>query len=285
MRPTPILVCGAIVAAFTPAPAYCFWPFSPDEFTATAGFTNHTGSAANDLHVDVTGISSASDAFSPQFNNSYIIPPASLNFDGGTVNNGGFANVSWTYLDYSAFATDAVWTADGKPIGGSNAFIAPVFSKGEGVGSVLVGIMNLLSPGSSQPAGRNPQAGAGISYSNLQIVNNANASFFTPGGYVAGMATGTPVSLLVPSSGILGPGLTMIADFNPTVSPLEYSAGSILINGDLYAKGATRVEAAVPEPGGLTLVLLGVPGVTALWWMQRRAARSLGRTGGTGGPV
>src|SRR4029077_15837009 len=45
------------------------------------------------------------------------------------------------------------------------------------------------------------QGQTAIIYSGLHFVAGANAAFYTPDQFVAGMATGNPVSLLIPSSG------------------------------------------------------------------------------------
>ncbi len=210
---------------------------------------NNTGAAANDLHVNLVHVATGSAPTAPPF-----APGAtgglSMTFAGGTVPAGGTATVSWQ----SKFASDLLdptdpgnWTFNGAASGNvtvASLNLVPVYVD-LGGGNVLVRINNI--------------GASAVAYSNLQIFNGADAAHFTPADYVAGLTTGTPVALLIQPQGTFAPGLTDVASFAPTVSPAQYSGGSMLIDGGLYAQAG-----AVPEPATWALFAVGAALLLAL---------------------
>jgi len=202
----------------------------------------NNGAPANDLHVNLIHVATGSAPTAPPF-----APGATgaltISFAGGTVAAGGAATVSWQ----SKFASDTLhpitpgnWTFNGVASGNvtlASVNLRPLYED-LGGGTVLVLVENTGT--------------SAVAYTQLQLSNGADAAFFTPGDYVAGLATGTPVTLLAPASGVFAPGVTQIAVFSPTLLSNQYAGGSVLIDGDLYAHAAN-----VPEPQTWTLFAVG----------------------------
>jgi hypothetical protein len=79
-------------------------------------------------------------------------------------------------------------------------------------------------------------SGVPVTYSNLAIYTGANSGYFTPSQFISGMETsGTPVMLLVPSSGTFPVGMTPLANLTASSSSAYYDGMTITINSDAEA--------------------------------------------------
>jgi hypothetical protein len=238
------LACGLVLMTFNFARADFLLP----NHAHSQKMKNNTGAAANDLHVNLIHVATGKAPTAPPF-----APGATggfgIDFAGGAVPAGGTSTVSWE----SKFASDTLdptdpghWTFNNANIG--DVTLASVNLRPQyqdlGGGLVLASIQNTGSP---------------VSYTGLQVFNNANASFFSPSDFVSGLPSGVPVGLLAPANGVFNNGLTQIAQFSPATSPLLYAGGSVEVGGDLFA----HASSAAPEPS--SLVLLCVALLLASW--------------------
>ena len=241
-----MLGCVIALGALVPAPANAgLWP----DHVIWVDLKNNTGVNVNDVHLNllhrISKTSGPGDFGSTKFSNVAFFNgnPFTLDLSGadairpGVVAPGGSAGVGW----WSNFPSDTNvtghWTNNGVQQGGQfqvgNAEEA--FNiQDNGNGTVTVALEN---------NGTTP-----VGYSGLQVYKDAPWSSFTAGDAYADMTSGTSVSLLVPSSGILAPGTMTVATFTP--SEFTYFAQSVSIDGDIMA-----VASAIPEPGGTIMVL------------------------------
>jgi hypothetical protein len=107
-------------------------------------------------------------------------------------------------------------------------------------------------------------ASTAVAYSGLVVDNGAPISDYDAADFQPDMGLGSPVSLLLPSSGILAANSTTnVATFTP--SALGYEAESITVDGAILALGEAEDTAfpAVPEPSSLILVLSSLGCLTA----------------------
>ncbi|MFO0951618.1 MAG: hypothetical protein U0835_10790 [Isosphaeraceae bacterium] len=249
------LALAALLTGSTPVWADFLLP----NHSHTETVTNNTGKTANDLHVNLVHPATGKNPTAPPFPNSSGTGDTHIDFSGANVANGGKAVVNWQ----SKFASDTLfpgnegnWTFNNGDIGAVTVAASYGLNfQDNGGGSVTVSLVN----NESSP----------ITYSNLQVYNNADGAFFSPQDYLlGGQTTGTPVSLLVGPSGSFSPGSTPVVTFNPTLDPALYSSGSVLLNGNLIGLGSS----SVPEPGPLHLALLLSPAL--LMMVKRRRARA-----------
>ncbi len=249
------IVVGSSVASSTSAQADFLLP----DYNHTNTIRNRTGRVANDLHVNVP--TQPDDPSSPNFPTSKA-NVRSIDYSGANIGVGGKATVNFTSKQARDMVLDGNWTSNGANIGnfGLSSIVAVNLDfQNLGNGQVLVLATNFQD--------------SDLGYSGLQVFNNAPGSLFGSADYVNGMASGTPVSLLVPESGLLVAGVsTPIVQFNPTLDASLFSGGRALIDGDSFAIGAS-----IPEPSALVLVAIGAMGVGLAVRFQKR--RGDGRNG------
>jgi hypothetical protein len=219
--------------------------FLLSDFKHTETITNNTGKTANDLHVTalhpITDGAPTSNRFGVGTNSLF-----GMDFNGATCPPNKKATINWG----SKFATDGTiggnWTANGTNIGNFGGVEVGVLFQNNGGGSVTVTFVN--------------STGGPVSYSGLQIFTGASGVLFTNSLYVQGETTGTPVGLLVSSSGTFAAGDTTIATFMPSLT--GYNAGSVNLGGNFVGSGLFATGgSAVPEPATLFLFATGVIGL------------------------
>jgi hypothetical protein len=237
-----ILFVGCVLVVDVPSASA---NFLLSDFKHTVTIPNDTGKAANDLHV--TGIHPITDG-APTSNMGGVGTSSGhdMNFTGGLVQASGSATINWG----SKFGTDGTiggnWSANGTNIGNFGGVEVGVLFQNNGGGSVTVTFVN--------------NTGGPVSYSGLQIFTAASGVLFTNSLYVQGETTGTPVGLLVSSSGTFAAGDTTIATFMPSLT--GYNAGSVNLGGNFVGSGLFATGgSAVPEPGTLFLFATGAIGL------------------------
>lgn len=243
-----VLGMGARAKACDPAP-------TPHLALLTIPLQNQTGMTANELQVDLT-----QSAFVPP---TPLAPPMTyqatgplgtntLHFKGGSVAANSTVPVTWESFSDSR-VTGGAWSRDGSFLGD--------------FGPQPISVDTSISS-SSLTVGLDNTTGKPLPYSNLFGFRGVDGHFFTPADYLFGLEElGSPVTLLVDSSGILAPGVTEIAmvsnsvgsgaenALGPLVSP--YDGGIITIDGLQYSMGVSERAAvsAVPEPSTLLLLV------------------------------
>jgi len=246
MRRATSLVFGVVaclsLAASTPARA----DFLLSNYNHTNTIRNRTGRVASDLHVEVP--TQPSDPSSPAFTTAKA-EARSIDFSGGTVGINGTATINFK----SKQARDMVLAGNWTGAGGANIGAFDLKSivavnldfHNLGNGEVVVFATNLQD--------------TALAYSGLQVFNDAPISLFGSADYFNGMASGTPVSLLIPESGVLAVGDTIpIVQFSPTLNPELFSGGRVLFDADQVP---FAIGASVPEPSALVLIAIGAASV------------------------
>ena len=178
----------------------------------------------------------------------------------GTVKkNGGSTTVAW----FSAFADATVLAA--------SYWTNPAGPPGTNIGAVT--LLNPLgfnlqqnTDGTISVFADNP--GSAVAYSGLSIENGAPIGDYDAADFVSDMGLGSTVSTLIPSSGTLPSGTTLLATFTPSTT--GYEAESITVSGAVVALGELEAS-AVPEPSSLVLALSGF---SMTVWLYRRRQRA-----------
>jgi hypothetical protein len=97
-------------------------------------------------------------------------------------------------------------------------------------------------------------------YTNLEVFRNcATSPYYNNGDLADGFASGTPVSLSVPTSGSFPPGNTAVATFVPSATSANYDSGTVTVSGDVYdgaILGGSQV--GVPLPAWVTTTLAAI---------------------------
>jgi len=208
---------------------------------------NKTGKTANDLHLTFghkTGNPSCD-----QLTNTVGSTDGgySYTFDTGSVPSSSSATVRWS----SSYSTEQIqsgyWTFNGTNIGNFGEITAFLGYTNNPDGTAVVMFVN-------------PQTNA-VAYSNLMIFTGASQADFNPGAFVQGMTSGQFVETFVGSAGTFAPGTTILTEFRPSLA--GYTAGSVFVNGGLFAFGSSPfAELSSPlDWGSQVLVqLAGDPG-------------------------
>jgi hypothetical protein len=213
----------------------------------SAQLVNRTGKTANDLHVNFahkTGNPSCTPmtTTAAAANGGY-----SYDFSGGSVPPSGSATVTWS----SSFSPDQIqdgyWTFNGTNIG--------TF----GESTVTLNLTN--NPDGTAVVTLDSTASGPVTYANLQVFTGANQAYFTPASFVAHMTSGQAVTTLIAPSGVLLPGKTLVAAFQPSLA--GYTAASVLsVSGNEALGSSPSPELLVPILFGnqVLLNLSGDPG-------------------------
>jgi hypothetical protein len=210
----------------------------------TYSYKNTTGKVANDLHMT---LNSNPDAGGKVTSSAFSTPALTANvvvLNGGSVANSSSATVTFTpKLDTLNWVENSYWsdkfgnnigaTATAGLSGGSDLYVADA-----GSGNLDVLINN---------------AGPPVAYDSLAMYTGADPQYYGTDQYLTQLSTGTTagVTLLVPQTGTLASGTTLIALVKP--APSGYTGLSGNIDGLPYG----TVIFVVPEPGSLALVLGG----------------------------
>jgi hypothetical protein len=211
------------------------------DYWHTVVIKNTTGATANDLHVNLVH-PAVGDPVGPAFPTiTKTADSKGIDFSGaGGIPNGSSTGISWQ----SEFASDSLdpanpgfWTFNGANIGNITVTRAV---------AMLPQIDNLPS-GPVITVAVNNMSSSPLQFSGLQVYTGADLSTFNGTDYLTGMTSG--VLALSVASGTLSPGVNTLGSF--TLSPFGYTAGQMLVEGDLVGLGG-----AVPEPA--TYVLVGV---------------------------
>ena len=165
--------------------------------------TNNTGTAANDItlslphpSVAVAGFSLSSTAFAGGTFTGLGTDTVTITGPAGSsvAGNGGTDKVGWISKYASdVLLADSFWTFNGANIG-AVTLNNPVGlnATDNGNGTITVSVDNMSSFAQA--------------YSSLSVSNGAPASDYDAADAYADMGLGSPVSLLIPSSGTLAPG-------------------------------------------------------------------------------
>lgn len=231
---------------------------------------NSTGLTANDLTVDFKyAVGDWSTAIAPPFKSRHDASGNSGSFNDGTVANKGSAAVTVETDDRNTIS-GGFWSNDSGPIGSfGDVSLAGTTSHSGGMGTISL-INKTLEP---------------LPYSNLFGFRDAPGAYFNTKDYLFGLEElGTPVTLLVPSSGTLAPGVTDIYTYSigasgsafAALSEFPYAGGIVTIGGLQYAAAESEqpAAAAVPEPSTLHLALAALVLLALARYRQRRRQAS-----------
>ncbi len=213
---------------------------------------NTTGQTADDLHVTVdynlngTKPTVTGGTFPPSTDATNGGKTFNFTTTGAGVPDKGSVTVNWETQANSVMSDNiaigsSYWTQGGEKLQDgfevSSADLNSTYTD-MGSGQFAIAVVN---------------TGAPIAYSGLQIVTGADGSYDTLDDYLNGMATGTPATLLVPSSGTFASGTTQVAVITRSSSNGVYDAGQVLIEGQTWGEGATA-----PEPSAGALAVAGL---------------------------
>jgi hypothetical protein len=219
------------------------------------GIVNDTGTAANDLHVNVVHPPTGVPPIAPPFTGE-TTTGNTMNFTGGNVPANSGAVATWQ----SKFASDTIdpatpgnWTFNGANIGAITVAKLSADVIDAGGGKVTVELIN--------------NSGSALSYSNLSFYTGANGSLFHADTVLSGLTTGTSLTPLIATSGLLQTGTTDIVTFTPSTAGL-YDGGSLQLSTGVFGGAAM-----VPEPSSYVLAMIGMVVFGAYTWRQRRVGR------------
>ena len=208
---------------------------------------NRTTKTANDLHVTFAH-KTANPSCTPMTNTAASTDGGfSYDFTGGSVAPSGSATVTWSTTFSPDQIQDGYWTLNGTNIGNFGDSTVSLNLTNNPDGSTVV----TFDSGDTNP----------VTYANLQIFTGANQAYFTPDSFVGHMTSGQPVETIVAPNGVVPPGKTPVAAFQPLLT--GYTAVSVQVNGADQALGSSPFpELTVPNPFGnqVLLNLSGDPG-------------------------
>lgn len=208
---------------------------------------NRTGKTANDLHVTFAH-KTGNPSCTPMTNTAASMDSGfSYDFSGGSVAPSGSATVTWSTKFSPDQIQEGYWTFNGTNIGnfGESTVILNLTNNPDGTTVVT------FDSGDTNP----------VTYTNLQVFTGANQAYFTPDSFVDHMTSGQPVETIAAPSGVVPPGKTLVAVFNPLLT--GYTAVSVQVNGAGQALGSSPFpELIVPKAVGnqVLLNLSGDPG-------------------------
>jgi hypothetical protein len=225
---------------------------------------NNTGKDATDLTVQVgkavsgAGLpAGANQVSSFNFKNAGVDLPAfrTIHFTNGTVLNGNSDQVGWNVAGPPDVLTEFEWSAvvDGKEqnIGGGLGDDVDRVSLSNSNGTTTIALASA----------------SGAAYSGLAVFDDVSPQFFTVADSLNHLASGEPVPLLAPTSGVLSATPLDLATFR--AEPGSYYGIVYTVDGVQEA----FTQMAVPEPGTWALLLTGFAAAAAVGLRQRQNLR------------
>jgi hypothetical protein len=216
--------------------------------------------ARNDLHVDLDDAlkEGSTPTSSPKFPTITVGQGrTSIDLSGTTINAGQ--------------AVEITYRAVGKPEIGSGYWTQNGVRKEDINVDMIkkVSLDGVLNPNGTVTVQLDNQTGGALGYAGLSIYTGANLSSATESNYLTQLAnSGTPVSLLVPSSGTFPTGITSLATCVPSTDGRSSDGGSVSLDGLAFGEATEVIP--TPEPGTFILLATSMP---AVYFIYRRRAR------------